>query len=114
MVVRRLLILVVLGAVGCGPPAIETLCEDAARAQCAQCFSCGDLDGADLCRTAGSEDDCVETLASSCADQAATLESPKGAIQDCTDSLEELTCDTLVGAMTQDVSYTTAECGYFL
>lgn len=114
MVVRRLVILCFLGAAACGPPSIESMCREAARGQCEQCYACGDLDGSDLCNTSGDEDACVDTLTASCADQAATLERPKRVLEDCRDSLEDLTCDTLVGAMSQGTSYTTAECAYFL
>lgn len=112
---RRLVLLLVVGAAACGPPSIETLCEEASANQCSVCYSC-DLDGANLCQLADgtSEEECEVEMTQRCVDQAATLERPKDAIQVCNDSFDALTCEVLVDAMAQGSTNTTNECSYLL
>ncbi len=99
----------------CGPASIEQLCEDASVTQCATCYSC-EIDGADACDLASGTDVdmCVSELTSRCAGQAATLERPKRAIKECTDTLDQVTCDMLVRSAVQDAPHTTDACVYFL
>jgi len=111
---RRIVVFAVFLA-ACGPPSIESLCDDAAQNQCDVCYSCL-VDGPTLCGLAAnaSSADCVTELSARCVDQAATLERPKTHLQDCLDSQDSLSCDGLVRAAAQDAPRTTNQCVYFL
>ena len=111
---RRLCLIVVLFA-ACGPPSIEQLCSDVSAQQCATCFSC-EIGGASSCDLASgaSVADCESEMSARCVDQAATLERPKRELQECEDSLSDLTCEVLVRSAAQGAPYTTEACLYFL
>lgn len=114
-VLSRLSLVVLVFAVACGPPSIEQLCEEVSSAQCAACFSC-EIDGSTACDLPDdtSESECADTFTARCVGQAATLERPKRELGECSDSLDELSCDVLVRGATQDAPYTTDACVYFL
>ena len=113
--VRTVFVFGVLFGAACGPPSIANMCDDISVRQCAACYAC-EIDGATACDLPEGTDvgTCEAEMSARCAGQAATLERPKRELNECDDSLDALSCETLVRAAAQNSPHTTDACVYFL
>lgn len=111
------IVVVLLFSFGCNE-SVEVLCDDIAQRQCERCSTCaaevddGSLTSREVCGV--SKGNCEADFREQCEYQSSTLEDPKERLDECIQSLNSLTCDSVLTGYTVGSRVTTYECEYFL
>lgn len=104
----------------CLTQTVASQCEEVVERQCEECFACAqgddDTTGADICGLidAETESECRTELQSQCEQQSRLLRDPYDDLENCSSSLEQVTCDQRFDWYALDQNRSPASCAAFL